>query len=91
MQKIKRRSEKLRNDPHAAQAAEYGWSLLQLAAYSGHLEVVKWLVEEHGADVSMESRDGYTPLMCAAKNGHKEPHSRWRGQHGHQHCHQHCG
>lgn len=44
--------------------------MLQLASYSGQLDVVKWLVEEKHADIDKVSQDGFTALMCAAKNGH---------------------
>jgi ankyrin repeat protein len=33
------------------------------------LDVVKYLVEEKGADVKAADKDGYTPLHRAARNG----------------------
>ena len=64
-------SELLKN-PLPKQKKEYGWSLLQLAAYCGHFDVVKWLVEEKGSDIDKISQDGCTALMCAARSGHFE-------------------
>jgi ankyrin repeat protein len=46
------------------QADEVG--ALAAAALKGHLEVVKYLVEEARADASRVGPDGFTPLMCAA-------------------------
>ena len=40
-----------------------------LASYGGHIELVKWLVEEMECDVNTGSLDGYTPLICAAMKG----------------------
>lgn len=64
------RAKKLLKNPAPKVKQEYGWSLLQLASYSGQLDVVKWLVEEKHADIDKVSQDGFTALMCAAKNGH---------------------
>ncbi len=44
---------------------------LILAAGEGHLDVVKFLLD-NGADVNVRGRDGYTSLMSAAWSGHKE-------------------
>jgi ankyrin repeat protein len=38
-------------------------------AYYGELDVVKYLVEEKGADVKTADKDGDTPLHWAAENG----------------------
>ena len=51
---------------------EFGWSLLQLSSYFNHMDIVRWLVEEEGADVNKASQDGFTALMCAAKRGNAE-------------------
>ena len=44
---------------------------LILAAESGHLDVVRLLIET-AADVNATRSDGYTALMCAAQNGHTD-------------------
>jgi ankyrin repeat protein len=49
---------------------EYG--SLGDAALNGHLHVVKYLVEEAGADVLRVDPDGRTPLMRAAERGHTD-------------------
>ena len=46
-------------------------SSLILAAESGHLDVVRLLIET-AADVNAARSDGYTALMCAAQNGHTD-------------------
>jgi ankyrin repeat protein len=42
------------------------------AALGGQLQVVKYLVEEAGADVGCTNRDGVTPLIEAAGKGHMD-------------------
>ena len=42
-----------------------------IAASTGHLEVVKVLLD-NGADISVTNADGRTPLESAASNGHFE-------------------
>lgn len=49
-----------------------GWTALMDASEKGHLNIVKYLVEEHNADMNAQSSTGMTPLMYAAKNGHVE-------------------
>ena len=44
---------------------------LILAAESGHLDMVRLLIET-AADVNAARIDGYTALMCAAQNGHTD-------------------
>jgi ankyrin repeat protein len=39
-----------------------------MAARYGKLDVVKYLVEEKGADVKAANKDGNTPLHGAARN-----------------------
>lgn len=51
-------------DPHGFQA-------LMLAAYQGHVEIVKILLSK-SADVNAKNDKGETPLMMAAAEGHKE-------------------
>ncbi len=41
------------------------------AAAAGHLEIVKFLVE-NGANLHAQTCDGYTPLHYANANGHWE-------------------
>jgi len=43
---------------------------LHCAAYSGHLPVVKYLVEERGAQVDGKNNGGRQPLHCAAYSGY---------------------
>ncbi|KAH9012827.1 ankyrin repeat-containing domain protein [Lactarius deliciosus] len=41
---------------------------LHYAAYYGHLEVVRLLLE-HNAEVNSQDDNGYTPLFCASQQG----------------------
>ena len=50
--------------------AAYGWTALHDAAAENHLDVVKCLVEEGGADVNAAKNDGCTALYLAAWRGH---------------------
>jgi ankyrin repeat protein len=52
-----------------AQAGEKLGPLIT-AILAGHLDVVKYLVEEGGADVTRASPDGRMPIMCAVMQGH---------------------
>jgi hypothetical protein len=45
------------------------WAPIQRAAYSGHLEVVHYLIVK-GANVDVQSDDGMDPMCCAIKGGH---------------------
>ncbi|KAI1027161.1 hypothetical protein LB504_008016 [Fusarium proliferatum] len=49
-----------------------GMPVLSWAASRGHLTVVRFLVE-HNMDIAIDKNDyyGYTPLLLAARNGHK--------------------
>eukprot|EP00041_Stephanoeca_diplocostata_P003320 m.2019 g.2019 ORF g.2019 m.2019 type:complete len:197 (-) comp1423_c0_seq1:140-730(-) len=47
------------------------WTALVYAAYKGHLETVKVLLNA-GATVDTQTRDGYTALLWAAKYGRLE-------------------
>jgi hypothetical protein len=48
----------------------YGYTLLFLAAFGGHLDVAKCLVKEFGANVNQRNKDGATSLLMymATKN-----------------------
>jgi ankyrin repeat protein len=48
-----------------------GWSPIGYAAFQGHLEVVRFLLDS-GADVDARAPNQATPLMFAARNGHIE-------------------
>ncbi|GAA5862981.1 hypothetical protein JCM1840_002345 [Sporobolomyces johnsonii] len=47
-----------------------GLAPIHYAAQRGHLDVVRWLVEEAGAMAELEDGDGETALHKAALNGH---------------------
>jgi ankyrin repeat protein len=46
-----------------------GWTSLSVAAYNGHLDVMRCLVKDFGADVNQADQDGDTPLSIAADAG----------------------
>ncbi|KAG4290164.1 hypothetical protein FPRO06_02050 [Fusarium proliferatum] len=50
-----------------------GMPVLSWAASRGHLTVVRFLVEHNNVDLAINKNDhyGYTPLLLAARNGHK--------------------
>jgi ankyrin repeat protein len=48
------------------------WGPLGLAAFGGQLQVVKYLVEQAGADVRWAYPDGSTPLKMADFRGHAD-------------------
>ena len=52
--------------------SRYGQTPLSYAAQNGHLEIIKFLVRESGADVESKSNNGQTPLSWAAANRHLE-------------------
>ena len=54
----------------AAFPKHHGMTSLMALAASGHLQVVKYLVEEHGAAIAAHTDDGVTALMKAAHEGH---------------------
>lgn len=45
--------------------------LVYTAAKYGHLDIVKYLVEEKHVDPNKENKDGYTPRLAAKQAGHK--------------------
>jgi ankyrin repeat protein len=53
---------------------QYGWTPVNAAADSGHLEVVKFLVET-SADITVANNDGWTPVNA---EGMKDNPSQWR-------------
>jgi ankyrin repeat protein len=53
----------------AKAANKYGNTPLHWAAEKGHLDVVKYLVEEKGADIKAAANNGNTPLYRAARYG----------------------
>ncbi|CAE8612025.1 unnamed protein product [Polarella glacialis] len=57
-----------RADPDHRRASD-GWSPVIAACSSGHLEVVRVLLEQ-GADVKAAATDGFTPIFEACANGH---------------------
>jgi ankyrin repeat protein len=44
---------------------------LHLASQNGHVEVVQFLAD-HGADSTVQSKNGHTPLHLASQNEHAE-------------------
>lgn len=50
---------------------QHGWTALHRAAFKGHVDVVKLLLD-HQFNINMKDEKGYTPLHCAIEAGHKE-------------------
>lgn len=48
------------------------WTLLQLAAYHGHIDIVKYLITEKHVELNVISTDGMDALFCSIKGGHLE-------------------
>jgi len=48
-----------------------GWTALIYAAFGGHAEIVRFLLE-NDADVDAQAGNGMTALMAACRNGHLE-------------------
>jgi ankyrin repeat protein len=62
----------LKADPALVDAArDGGVTPLMMAAFGGHLEMAKLLLEK-GATVDAKSNEGFTPLMWAARKGQLE-------------------
>ena len=45
---------------------------MHCAAGGGHLEVVKYLIEDRGCDPNITDNYGWNALYCAARVGHLE-------------------
>ncbi|KAH8592638.1 ankyrin repeat-containing domain protein, partial [Bisporella sp. PMI_857] len=54
-----------------AVANKSGWTPLNSACDSGHLEIVQLLLEK-GADLAVANKSGWTPLNSACDSGHLE-------------------
>ncbi|MBD3170229.1 MAG: hypothetical protein GF307_12155 [candidate division Zixibacteria bacterium] len=64
--------ELLESNPDLINATyNYGQSVMHAAAYSGHIEIVKYLIEK-GADVNARSGQNSNPLHGAAYYGHED-------------------
>jgi len=50
---------------------EDGWTCLLIAAFNGHLDICRLLIDK-GAKVEAKDMNGCTPLLCAAIEGHVE-------------------
>lgn len=49
---------------------ELQWTLLHWAAYKGHVDTCKWLLDSAGLDLEARNNFGRTPLHNAASQGH---------------------
>ncbi len=59
----------LGGDPHRGSNDETSWTPLQLASRYGHLDIVKWLVDELDVNVNHKSPDDMTAIRCAVERG----------------------
>jgi ankyrin repeat protein len=57
-------------DHRKAYSARKGCNLLYVAAFQGHLDIVRFLVNEAKADVNLLDAGSCTPLYAAASKGH---------------------
>lgn len=48
------------------------WTLAMVAAREGELEVLKWLIDEQGANADEVNANNFSPLHLAASEGHVE-------------------
>eukprot|EP00057_Strongylocentrotus_purpuratus_P001334 XP_001198233.2 PREDICTED: G patch domain and ankyrin repeat-containing protein 1-like [Strongylocentrotus purpuratus] len=53
-------------------ADRFGWNALMCAAYSGHVDVVKYLGRKHPAGLTHRNKQGQTVLELAQRAGHDE-------------------
>ena len=51
---------------------EWGKTLLYIASWKGHSEVVSMLLAKQGVDVNQAKNNGWTPLLIASFAGHSE-------------------
>lgn len=58
-------------DIHAAATNGSGYNALTASVTAGHVEIVKYLLE-NGLDANYRYGPGYTPFLSAAANGHLE-------------------
>jgi len=49
-----------------------GWSALHRAAYGGHADIVRWLLEDKGADLHLRLVNGNKAIHCAAQRGNTD-------------------
>lgn len=52
-----------------------GFTVLHLAASEALTDVIKYIVDELAFDLNVKSKNGFTPLHCAAKKGHRSAYS----------------
>ncbi|XP_071085594.1 serine/threonine-protein phosphatase 6 regulatory ankyrin repeat subunit A-like [Haliotis cracherodii] len=48
-----------------------GTNILHCACFSDNAQIVEYILSHHIADINSRNKDGLTPVMIAAKNGHK--------------------
>ena len=46
--------------------------MIHFASQKGNLNIIKYLVEECGADPNTKNNYGFTPLQYASKNGYSD-------------------
>eukprot|EP00736_Rhodelphis_marinus_P007549 Rmarinus@m.19878 len=56
--------------PDFDRSNKHGRTPVHVAAREGHLDLVKFLVEENGADHDKEDMNGWTPVHAACRGGH---------------------
>ena len=59
-----------RNVIYSTDIGDYATQILALAAYYGHVEIVKWLLKNEVIDVNGANGYGYTPMHFAASMNH---------------------
>jgi len=60
-----------RADPNIVPKDNSGLTALMAAAYRGHIDVIRVLLD-HGADVSIKDQQGKTALLWAEAQGHAD-------------------